>query len=295
MNLFINIILPCAFSLTIALWFILKLRKRIRVQKQIINEKNKVINKQSDEILAIHNIYITQKQEALEKLSGGIIHDFNNILYGIMSFTRLAIDETDKKNVIYSYLKHIEKGHKQATTLMNQTASFNKQDNLDQTVSVEVQGVILKLKDQLTESLPVNITLNYDLDFKCKPIEINPDHLPLIIKHIFSNSIHAIGDSVGEIKISLAETILTNEETEVLQLPVSSKYAKLTIEDKGRGITTEDLDKIYDPYFSTNARSKGLGLSITRGMILTNDGAITINSDEQTNTRVSIYFPINES
>jgi CheY-like chemotaxis protein/anti-sigma regulatory factor (Ser/Thr protein kinase) len=141
-----------------------------------------------------------------------------------------------------------------------------------------------------------DILINFDLQNELKYIKGNETQLHQLILNLVTNAIEAIKtNESGKIKISTKN--LTPDAQELYQVNTDEdiEYIALTIEDNGQGINKEEINKIFDPYFSTKktGQNLGLGLSIVLGIIKQMDGIITVDSSVEFNkgTKFDIFFP----
>ncbi len=229
-----------------------------------------------------------QKMESVGQLAGGIAHDFNNILYPILGLTQMIMDDFPKTHKVQEDLKDILNGAKRARDLVKRILLFSRQKEQ------VLEPVFLKplIKDTLKllrSSIPANINIEQKLydgqdHVLCDPTEINE-----IVMNLCTNAYHAIEDKDGTITVSLNKDI---PDPDLKLAP--GDYICLSVSDDGFGIPSAQIDKIYEPYFTTKEVGKGtgLGLSVVHGIVKNYKGDIHVTSRPGKGTTFKIFLPV---
>jgi PAS domain S-box-containing protein len=232
-----------------------------------------------------------QKVEKLESvgiLAGGIAHDFNNILTGILGNISLAKMELhpDEANVI-ERLTDAEKACLQAKDLTQQLLTFSKGG-----APVKKFASMPKLIKEAASFVlrGSNVGCEFSISHDLWPVEVDEGQISQVINNLIINADQAMPEG-GVIKVR-AENVLA-EETGSLGLK-PGKYIKLSIQDRGIGISEKNLSKIFDPYFSTKQKGSGLGLATAYSIIKNHDGDIRVESELGIGTTFYIYLPASE-
>ena len=235
--------------------------------------------KREEELLKI------KKLESLGVLAGGIAHDFNNILTAILGNINLAEMYIDTENEVYPLLQEAEKASIRAKDLTQQLLTFSKGgDPVKRTTSIG--KVISDSADFVLHGSPVACRFNIPKDLWL--VDIDTGQMSQVIQNIILNARHAMPDG-GEIHVTCGNLPDITAETG-LSLP-GEKYIKITIQDNGSGIPKKNIDKIFDPYFSTKQKGSGLGLAITYSITNKHDGHICVQSRIGEGTTFTIYLP----
>ena len=225
-----------------------------------------------------------QKLESVGVLAGGIAHDFNNILTAILGSLSLASFDMDSKDSSYSLLKEAEKATTRAKKLTQQLLTFSKGGAPVKTTSF--------LEELLRESATFalrgsNVSCDLQVDAGLWTAEVDTGQISQVIQNLVINGKQAMKEG-GVISVR-AENLLTREDGPV---PIKSgKYIKITVADQGVGIPPENLDKIFDPYFSTKSDGSGLGLAIIHSIIINHGGYINVESTVCVGTKFYIFLP----
>lgn len=231
-----------------------------------------------------------QKMESIGKLAGGIAHDFNNILYPIIGFTQLSMDELPKGHSVQDNLTDILDGAKRARDLVKRILLFSRQQDqiFKPTLLKPVIEETLKL---LRSSIPANVSINSRLSENETYVLCDETHIHEIVMNLCTNAYHALEEDGGEIQLDLEPA----EPDADLNIPPGN-YLCLRVTDNGSGIPQSHLEKVFDPYFTTKeiGKGSGLGLSVVHGIVKNYKGDIVIDSEYGKGTVVSVYLPVTD-
>jgi len=233
-------------------------------------------------------IQLLQKIESIGILAGGLAHDFNNLLSIILGNINMAENNLQDSESASDYLKYAEKACMKANALTKKLITFSKggspfknKSSIDKLLKETVLDVF---KDT---NIQPELFLPDDID----PIQIDCYQIKQVINNIAVNAKEAMKNK-GKFKVYYENIDLIKEDNYLL---VPGKYIKLSFTDSGIGILKENINKIFDPYFSTKEmgvnKGQGLGLSICHSIIAQHDGLITVESEHNAGTTLSIYLP----
>ena len=223
-----------------------------------------------------------KKLESIGILAGGIAHDFNNILTGIMGNINLAIMSRENSDEAHNYLVKSLKGCERAASLTHKLLTFSKggspvkeDASIDEIVTESIEFILhgsqIKTETFIQEGLWIP--------------EVDRNQISQVIQNLILNSVESMPE--GGI-ITVACINKTFDKTH----PRHGNYVQITIEDTGAGISNENLEKIFDPYFSTKKAGNGLGLAVTHSIIHKHGGFIDVRSREGQGTIFTIFLPI---
>jgi two-component system cell cycle sensor histidine kinase/response regulator CckA len=224
-----------------------------------------------------------RKLESVGVLAGGIAHDFNNILAAILGNINLALMSTDKDDRRYNLLSRAEKASLRAKDLTHQLLTFSKGGEPVKKVT-SISEIIEDSAEFVLRGS--NSKCSYRIPRDLWPVEIDPGQISQVVQNITLNASQAMPEG-GIIEITCA-----NFDNRMGVVPVpAERLLCLTIKDSGRGIAPEELDRIFDPYFTTKQEGSGLGLAITHSIINKHGGYITVDSVPGRGTAFAIYLP----
>ncbi len=229
----------------------------------------------------------SQKMDAIGTLAGGIAHDFNNLLTSILGNITLTEHIMTLPPLGETYLSRAEQATWRAKDLTQQLLAFAKGgDPVKHLISV---------KDLITESSGFalsgsSVLCEPHLAEDLWPIEADPGQVSQVIHNIVINAVQAMSQG-GKLTIQ-AQNIWIGESSLPSSIPLSpGPYVHITLSDEGIGISQEQVDKIFDPYFSTKPDGHGLGLASTYAIIKKHNGHITVESCPNVGTTFALYFP----
>jgi PAS domain S-box-containing protein len=235
-----------------------------------------------------------RKMESFGTLAGGIAHDFNNILGIIIGNTELAMDDLPKWNPARLNLEEVLNASFRARDVVRQLLSFARETKLEKK-PINIARIIQESLKLLRSSIPTSIELRQNIPKDIDTILANPTQINQILINLSTNAHDAMPDG-GILEISLKNVELGEESA--VQYPDLNpgRYVNLKISDTGQGISVEEMDRIFDPYFTTKEVGKGtgMGLSVVHGIVKSHEGTISVESEYGQGTTFSLFFPVVE-
>ncbi len=231
---------------------------------------------------------IERNLQSLGLLAGGIAHDFNNLLAGLLGSLELMQMEINSEVKRSKYLKTIKKAFIRTRELTNRLILFSegaipvkKTFSINALLNDSIGSFLNDSDIKVKFSIPDNIWF----------VNIDKDQIKLVIDNIFINAVEAVNKK-GQVQVNCKN--IEKLEENILFLN-KGKYVRIDIKDDGCGISEENINKIFDPYFSTKEwstnKGQGLGLAVCHSIIKKHNGAIFVISDLEKGTTVSIYLP----
>ena len=231
----------------------------------------------------------SQKMEAMGKLTGGIAHDYNNMLGVILGYAELLkmLITDNEKHMMYveSILRAAERGKK----LTNSLLKFSRQKET-QATAVNINTLIQDDEHMLSRTLTARIKLSLNLDDDLWTVCIDSGDLEDAVLNMTINAMHAMPEG-GEFVIVTANEHLSVNEARVMGLE-EGEYVCLSLTDNGSGMDEEIVNKIFDPFFTTKQeKGTGLGLSQVYGFMQRSSGGIRVVSQPGKGSQFLLYFP----
>lgn len=228
----------------------------------------------------------SQKMEALGRLTGGIAHEFNNLLQTLATSLQLAKRSGDIDR-IHALLQTCSKALQRARTLTGQLSSFGRtQDARLETVSLHER--IHEFRQLVDNVLPASITLDIQIPEQAWPVTIDPTQFELAFLNLVINAKDAM-PAGGNIRV-----VVTNE-TAVLPAAGmdAGDYVRVSVLDCGVGMSADVMAKALDPFFTTKRVGEGTGLGLPQafGFARQSGGTLLLHSHEGQGTQVDIYLP----
>jgi len=234
----------------------------------------------------------SQKMESIGQLAGGMAHDFNNMLGGIMGATEM-LKKHVKETKGSRYLDMIIFSAENAAGLIKKLLAFSRKEKVD-LVPVDVHSVINGTVSILERTIDRKIKIIQNFRAEVSTILGDDSLLQSAFLNLGINAANAMPEG-GTIYFSSRNTVL--EEKYCRESPFeieSGEYLEVEIEDSGRGIPVAVQKHIFDPFYTTGEQGKGtgLGLSAVYGTVQQHNGAITLYSELKIGTIIHIFFPL---
>lgn len=238
----------------------------------------------------------TQKLESLGVLAGGIAHDFNNILTSILGYSDLALMELPPHSPARPLIAEAINGARKAAELTKQMLAYSGKGRFV-IESLNLNHLIEEMVPLLQVSIPKKCVLKPRLSPNLDSIEADPVQIRQVIMNLIVNAADAIGDRSGVISVNtgvmhcdrafLSKTYLDESLT-------PGRYVFLEVTDTGCGMTEEIRGRIFDPFFSTKATGRGLGLAALLGIVRGHRGALQVSSEVGQGTTFQVAFPASD-
>lgn len=232
------------------------------------------------------------KLEALGKLTGGIAHDYNNMLGIITGYADLLKDTVADQPEALSYVEQIIKAGGNGVKLTSKLLSFTRKDVASAEI-VNINKLITEAQPMLEKLLTAGVRLKTKLDEYLWDVNIDTGDFENALLNICINAKHAIGEK-GLLTIITSNNKLGATAAEKVGLS-AGEYIRLSIMDSGSGMDKETIAKIFDPFFSTKGEGgTGLGLSQVYGFMQRVNGSVKVESKPGKGTLFNLYFPRKE-
>ncbi len=273
----------------------------------------------------------SQKLESLGLLAGGIAHDLNNMLAGIQGNACLALAETtdqtpngergvgdqtsdrdcgvtdqspkrergvedqppNRQPAVQERLQRIVAVCERASKVIRQILAYAGHVTCD-TSPLSLNDLVDDMAEFMRAAIPKSISLQTCPDPQLPIIQADSGQLQQVIATLLVNAVEAIGDATGRITLATESLHLDHPEIN-RRFPAQNlspgQYACLHVEDTGRGMSPDTLQRIFEPFFSNKGPGRGLGLSAMRGVVRAHRGAVSVQSELEKGTRFSLLFP----
>ena len=236
----------------------------------------------------------SQKMEAIGVLAGGIAHEFNNILGGIIGFADLIRFDAPPDSEINEHAQLILQAGRRAKELVQQILTFSRRSQPASRQAVSLTRVVNDELRLIRASLPSTIAIHSHLTQSPTTVWANANELYQALINLCANAEHAMRGRGGRLDIQI-ETCTLSHPGPSSYLPVASgSYALLRVSDTGCGMPQEVAERIFEPFFTTKAVGEGvgLGLAVVYSIIESYHGAITVESQPGVGTTVVVYLPV---
>jgi signal transduction histidine kinase len=234
----------------------------------------------------------TQKMEALGQLTGGVAHDFNNVLHVITNAVSLLQQRLSGADAeIGQYLEMIKRNTERAASTTARLLAFARQQALDPKPT-DLNKVVAGMAELLTHLIGENVAMETVLGSGLWPVTVDRNQLETAIVNLAVNSRDAMPES-GKLTIETSNTFLDEAYAQVHPEVTPGQYAMIAVSDTGVGMAREILTRAFDPFFTTkeSGQGTGLGLSQVFGFVKQSGGHVKIYSELGHGSTVKMYFP----
>ena len=233
----------------------------------------------------------SQKMQAVGQLAGGIAHDFNNLLTAMIGFSDLLLLRHRPGDQSFADIMQIKQNANRAANLVRQLLAFSRQQTLQPRL-LNLTDILAELSHLLRRLIGENIELKMNHGRDLGMIKADQGQLEQVIINLAVNARDAMQEG-GVLTIHTDnEKVEQRRKTKDESMPPGN-YVVVRVEDTGSGISSEILDRIFDPFFSTKevGAGTGLGLSTVYGIVKQTGGYVFVDSTIGEGTSFSIYLP----
>ena len=239
-----------------------------------------------------------QKMEAIGLLAGGVAHDLNNILSGLLSYPELLLMKVDDSDPLRKPLETIKRSGEKAAVIVQDLltlARINVVIKEPLNLSTVVQDFLASPEFELLIAHHKGVHVTTSIEKELKLIEGSPVHLSKMAMNLIYNAVEAIPGK-GTVQITI--------ENRHIDAPISGykevlegNYIVITVQDDGTGIPTQDIARIFEPFYSRKNlghSGSGLGMAIVWNTVKDHQGYIEVESSLGNGTAFKVYFPATE-
>lgn len=243
-------------------------------------------------------LHQSEKLNAIGQLAGGVAHDFNNLLGGIMGASEILLNHTetlDKTDM--EFVNLILNASTRAADLTAKLLAFGRKGNVVSEV-VDLNAIIDDTVSILNSTIDKKNEITVKQDAESHNTSGDISAIQNMVMNVVINASHAMQDEGGEIQIETKNIELSNDYCSASQFDIKpGQYIELEIRDNGCGISLDNLQKIFEPFYTTKKQGEGtgLGLAAAYGTIQDHNGSITVYSEEGAGTSFHILLPVSET
>jgi nitrogen-specific signal transduction histidine kinase/CheY-like chemotaxis protein len=233
-----------------------------------------------------------QKMEAIGQLAGGVAHDFNNLLTVITSYSGVLLMEMAPDAPRRGEIQEIADAADRAGVLTRQLLAFSRQQVLQLQV-IDVNDVVRDMKQMLSRLIPANIHLTTKLEVGVGHVYADPGQIEQVLMNLVVNARDAM-PAGGTITIESARARVTSHSAELHVGAREGSYVVLSVSDTGHGMTAEQQEHIFEPFYTTKkvGEGTGLGLATVYGIVKQSNGHMGVYSEVDRGTMFTIYLPL---
>lgn len=233
-----------------------------------------------------------QKLEAVGRLAGGVVHDFNNILSAILGFSAVIRGDLPHDHPSQNEVEEIRKAVQRASGLTRRLLAFSRRQLLAPRV-VDLNEVIAGMSGMLSQLSGEQVKLVTALSPRPATVLADPVQLEQILLNLVVNSRDAMPEG-GRLTIDTTAVVVDGAAGAEAARLAAGSWIRLTVTDSGVGMNEETRRRALEPFFTTKdeARGTGLGLATVDTIVRQNGGCILLDSEPGQGTTVRIYLPL---
>lgn len=246
----------------------------------------------SDKKRLQEQLFQSQKMDSIGMLAGGLAHDFNNIIAGVLGHVELLGDNDSLDTDARKHLAVIESSSRKASQMISKLLKFARKGTVD-VQPVELNSVVRDTTELISKTLSHrSVEVRLELDDSIPHIMGDSIQMEQVIMNLMVNAADAMSAG-GAITVTTAARDFGREAAYIHPLLAPGSYVLLSVNDTGTGIPDDIRDKIFDPFFTTKSQGKGtgLGLAMVYGIVKDHKGAVTVSSQPGKGTTFQVYIP----
>ena len=224
-----------------------------------------------------------QKMDAVGTLAGGVAHDFNNILTGILGYASLLRQEVDPDNPIHADVDAIAASARRAAELTKQLLTFSRRSPQSEMEPVDLSVIIREIEFLLSRTVEKSITVKIELEARSHTVEGNAGQLHQALLNLCLNARDAM-PSGGVLSIRTGLTPPRGRER--------AGRLFIRVSDTGVGMPQKVRDRLFEPFFTTKENGRGLGLAMVYGIVRAHGGEISVQTEPDAGTTFEFNLPL---
>ena len=234
----------------------------------------------------------SHKLESIGRLTGGISHDFNNILQTTVGFSNMACDILSDDNPAKEMIRKVRRSGERAAKLINQLMVFSCKQMLD-IKPININDSIRGIADMVRFTVGENITIDVELDQDLNKIMGDESQVDPVLMNLLVNARDSMPKG-GSVRIKSNNVFIDEDFISKKTGLTTGDYVELSVKDTGHGMSDEVKERIFDPFYTSKdvGKGTGLGLSTVFGIVKQHNGAILVESTIDKGTEFKIYFPV---
>jgi signal transduction histidine kinase/DNA-binding NarL/FixJ family response regulator/HAMP domain-containing protein len=233
----------------------------------------------------------SQKLDAIGQLTGGVAHDFNNILTVITGTAEILADGVADRPNLLAIARMIDQAAERGADLTRHLLAFARRQPLEPR-SVDINNLVLDAAQLLRPTLGEHIEIESMLESDAEPALIDPSQLSTALLNLAVNARDAMPNG-GKLTLETGNVVLDEAYARSNPEVQPGNYVMIAVSDTGTGIPANLRDRVFEPFFTTKTVGKGtgLGLSMVYGFVKQSNGHVKIYSEEGYGTTIKLYLP----
>ena len=275
----------------LSIYALRKNQQKLEMESSYLREMNHTLEElhQSRE-----QVYHYQKLQTIGALTGGIVHEFNNLLTPIMGYSEFLKERMGPESEYYEDIDEIYKAGERAKEIVDQLLPFSRREtDFSAYGPVSLEAVLQDAAKMVSMILPASIRMETDFRDVHANVYGSATQLHQVLLNLCSNAVQAMEDKGGVLFVG-ARKLGADELPEQLAQNVERTYVRVRVSDTGCGIAPDTLPHIFDTFFTTKEAGEGtgLGLSVVQNILISHGGCIEVKSELGRGSDFLVYLPV---
>ncbi|MCI5126424.1 MAG: response regulator, partial [Candidatus Electrothrix sp. AR5] len=244
-------------------------------------------------------LYQAQKMEAIGLMAGGVAHDLNNILASIVGYPQLIRFQLPDNKQLHELALAVEEAGERAAAVVDDLLTVARGVAVVKQVAdlnTLVENYLASTEGKEVHTLHPEVLLSSDLNSQPLHVNCSPIHIAKCLMNLVNNAAEAI-DGKGEVVIATSRQDVTEASSNSACTIQPGQYAVLDVRDNGPGISEEDQERIFEPFYTKKTMGRsgtGLGLAVVWNTALDHNGSVTVSSIQGQGTSFTLLFPLTD-
>ena len=262
----------------------------------VVHDISKLKRAEEEKKRLEEQLHKAQKMEAIGTLAGGVAHDLNNILSGVLSYPELLLMDMPHDDPLRKAIETIQESGKKAAAVVDDLLTMARRGvNVSETVNLNdiISEYLISPEFEKLKTFHPLVDIKQDVDSELMNIAGSSVHLSKTIMNLVSNAAEAMPDG-GQLTITTKNQFV-DQPIRGYDDVRAGDYVLMMVSDTGTGISPEDLSRLFEPFFTKKVMGRsgtGLGMAVVWGTVQDHKGYITVESLEGQGTTINVYFPV---
>jgi len=236
-----------------------------------------------------------QKMEAVGLLTGGVAHEFNNLLTVMQGNAELGLAQVEPGHALHKELSVIQRTAKRAAKLTRQLLAFSRRQVLEPQI-LDLNRLVTDFSEMLGLIIGEDIEVQVKVAPELRTVFADANAVEQVLMNLALNARDAMPEG-GTLTLKTAQVTLDGEYRRSHPDVKAGDYVRVTVVDTGVGMDEATQERLFEPFFTTKEPGKGtgLGLAMVYGIVKQHDGLIDVHSQLGEGTRFEVYFPVQEA
>jgi signal transduction histidine kinase/CheY-like chemotaxis protein len=237
-----------------------------------------------------------QKMDAIGSLAGGVAHDFNNVLSGIIGYATAVRGALHDRPELQGDIDQVLRAAERGRLLVQSILAFARHHETRRE-RLHLESTVQEAMTLVRATLPATIDIRTHFDPATPDVLADPTQVHQVVVNLATNAARAMSGHGGVLEVSVAPVQVDTTLSRMHPILRPGLHAHLRVRDEGEGMPPEVLARVFEPFFTTRPAGEGtgLGLAVVQGIVHDHGGAIGIHSEPGRGTTVHVYLPQSET